>query len=105
MKRNILVIVICVFFQFQLFAKQQEAESFWDNSQIEFSGLYGVLGDYGVLTKGKKEVFNKKHIEGLYGLSFQFSYASETDKFSDGVEGNTKDLGAYLTFDLVYYPF
>jgi len=105
MSRYLILLFVGIFTQITLFGQKQETKTFWSNSHVELSGLYGILDDNGFLLKGKKEVFNKKHFDGLLGLCFQFTYSSETDKFSDGIEGNTKDLGAYLTFDLIYYPF
>ncbi len=105
MNKNTIVILVYIFSQFQSFGQNQDNKTFWSNSQVELSGLYGILDDYGVLIKGKKEAFNQKHFEGLYGLSFQYTYATETEKFANGIDGYNRDLGAYLVFDITYYPF
>ena len=85
MKYYLIISSIFILTQIQLFGQETNSKSFWANSRVELSGTYGLSGDIGLILKGKKEIFNSKHFEGLLGVAFQYSYWAETDKYVTGI--------------------
>ena len=64
---------------------------------------YGKNG--GFIAKVKYKFLDTKHFNLLYGLAHQNSYISETDnKFTDYVNGYTRDIGLYTIFEVMYFP-
>ena len=64
---------------------------------------YGKNG--GFIAKAKYKFLDSKHFNMFYGAAYQNSYISETDnKFTEYVDGYTRDIGVYTVFEIVYFP-
>lgn len=101
------IIIILFILHLSAFGQDKTSKTWWPTlDRLELFTSYEIFGGgFGVIAKGKSQILSKKHFELYHGIAYQYSYQSETDKLLNGVKGYNSDVGVYLVFDAVVYPF
>lgn len=111
--KNIIFWTLCIVPILPILAQNIKEEESSDTRKwkVELVATYDFINasygnNGGFIAKGKYRLLNTKHFELFGGLAYQNSSISETDnKFTDHVDGYTRDIGIYPVFEGVYFPF
>lgn len=107
MKNIILLFSTFCMIQMSSFGQEQKSKKWWPTlDRVELLATYQLFGGgIGFIAKGKTQILNTKHFELYHGIAYQQSHQFQTDKLLTGIKGYNSDVGTYLIFDMMLYPF
>ena len=92
--------------QLSSFGQNEKSKKNMPLNRVELYGTYELFGGgFGFIAKGKTQLLDTKHFDFFTGIAYQQSHQSETDKLLTGIKGYNSDMGIYLIFDMIHYPF
>lgn len=102
--KKYIIILLAIFLPLLNFAQNRQFYGEPRGIKLDLGYTMDVAyGGHGLIFKGKRQILDAENFDAYFGLAAQFTRDGEK-KFTNDVDGFTRDLGLYVVSEVLLYP-